>query len=104
MMTTIARFTPRPADDTNTTCDLILGKVLNQSKMIKPNHVYEIIDCLGQLIIKDLGESSMGMVPRDSMLSNVGWAQECNNIVADGSHLYTKRDAEKFIEQRKTKE
>jgi hypothetical protein len=51
-MTTIARFTPRPADNTNATCDLILGKVLNQSDLIKPNHVYEIIDFLENLSLK----------------------------------------------------
>jgi hypothetical protein len=101
MIKTIARFTPRPADDTNTTCDLILGKVLNQSDLIKPNHVYEIIDFFGELVLKDLGESSMGITPNVGMISDVCWGQECDNIVSDGSHLITKEEAKKIIKRLK---
>lgn len=101
-MRTIARFTTRPIGDNKN--DLILGKMLDPLSIIKPNHVYEIIECLGELTITDMGESSMGMGVKDCMLSNVCWCQECGDIVADGSHLYTKDEASKIIERRKNGE
>lgn len=100
-MKTIARFTPRPSNDAKTDCDLILGKVLSQSELIKPNHVYEIVDFFGTLIIKDLGESSMGMGVKDCTLTDTCWCQEAGNIITDGSHLYTKEEAFKIVESRK---
>jgi hypothetical protein len=64
--------------------DLILGKNVD---LLKPGHVYEIIDMLGELIIKDLGESVVDNKPN---LTQFCWGHDANTLIECSDHLLTK--------------
>ena len=79
MMTTIARFTPRPADDTNTTCDLILGKVLkNRDWVCFKEHLED-----SQTLSANLHCQACGKIGDDVQETICPYADEINGEVLE---------------------
>lgn len=103
-MRALARFAIRPADDAYATGDLILGAMFRDqsSGLLKPNHVYEIREVMGVLALVEVGESVMGMYPREATTTNphkgmvpgVGWCSEVGYVlsVAGGQHLIAREE------------
>jgi hypothetical protein len=58
-MKPIARFATRPYGDKSQQVDLILGNVFRGKNPLKPGHIYQIEECLGDLIIKDMGKAAI---------------------------------------------
>jgi hypothetical protein len=92
-MTPIARFTTRGADDSNNQVDLIVGAAFKQQDGInglKPDHVYEIREFLGELMIVDLG---LGIVrqPKEAMKDKnlfLNWGSNFAHIVTSSAKTY----------------
>jgi hypothetical protein len=78
----VARLAVRPADDaTEGSANLLVGFCLKGNEF-KPNHVYEIQDILGELVIKDLGPSiNASAIPPDS-----AWNHTVSEIVTTFKH------------------
>jgi len=55
----VARFVTRPSQPGNNECkpDIFVGVCVKNQSSLKPNTVYEIKECFGELIIKEVGES-----------------------------------------------
>ena len=59
-MVTIARFATRHIDNKPDEVDLFLGVMFKEkSKYLQPDSVYEIQECLGELVIKRIGNSAI---------------------------------------------
>jgi hypothetical protein len=56
---TQARFIVRPADEEGKQGDLMVGSLFKGASELKPNYIYEIVEIMGVLTLKELGESSM---------------------------------------------
>lgn len=79
----IARLAVR-AGDKGDEGHLILG--LTHHEVFKPGHVYEIVEIMGEHIIRDLGVSAATMcTPR----YGPSWSNDVNMLVNDGRHLLT---------------
>jgi len=64
---------------------LMLGKSFG---LLKPNRVYQIIEILGELIIKDMGPSAIS----EPSPPGLTWSRTANDIVTNGHHLHTKAE------------
>lgn len=105
-MKTLARFAIRPADNGYTRGDLILGAMFSNqdTRLLKPNHVYEIREVLGVLTLVDMGESAMGMYPPQAQLDSPlrglvspGWCSDVGYVLGagGGQHLVTRSEKER---------
>jgi hypothetical protein len=73
---------------------LILGMIFSgASTGLKPNVVYEIIEIMGEIILKPLGKSAIRQFV-NSPNNNTGicWSNDVNSIVYNGSHLVTGKE------------
>lgn len=61
--------------------DLILGMLDKKQKFFKPNHIYQLEECLGEIIIKDMGPSA---IQDKQGLLNVGWHSDISTVVSRG--------------------
>lgn len=85
-MKPIARFVTRPHNDTDASqIDLILGNVFKGKNPLKPGHVYQIEEYLGDLVIKDKGEAAIKMKLANSI--GVCWGHSINEIVESGNYF-----------------
>lgn len=88
-MKPLARFVIRPANDEETAGDLILGIMFRSQNpdLLKPGRVYQIEECLGILMIKDVGPSAIAMRREDSLIG-VAWVNSVEQVI---------RDAQKYL-------
>jgi hypothetical protein len=70
------RFTPRLGDPEGTA--LILGKMFENSPL-KPGYVYEAVEMLGELMIREVGPC--GIEPSIGPLSSSCWGHSANQII-----------------------
>lgn len=84
MKARVARIAVRAGDKTGAAGEgsLILG--LTHNEVFKPGHVYEIVEIMGEHIIRDLGLSAATVcIPR----YGPSWNHDVNTLVGDGRHL-----------------
>lgn len=75
---------------------LILGK--NFRGLLNAGHVYEITECLGELVVRDLGISAAN----ESCPHMWNWT--ANEVVQDGRHLYTNKEYIRLFRSENTNE
>lgn len=63
---------------------LILG--ISFGDVFKPGHLYEIIEIMGEHIIRDLGESAASPQKHPQ---GVTWNRDANSLINHGGHLFT---------------
>lgn len=85
MKSKFARFVVRDASG------LILGKSFGG--LLKPGRVYQIVEILDELMIKDMGPSALN---KPSLVASCSWDHEASGIVENGHHLHT-RDEFKLL-------
>lgn len=78
MLTRIVKLKNRP--------NILMGRDLNN--IFKDGHVYDVRECLGEIMITDLGEHAL-MEKYD--------AQPLDNVIKSGTHCFTKEEYEKII-------
>ena len=96
MFKTIARFTTRPSATGSTKPDLGLICCFKNNDVIKANHVYEIKEIMGELMIVDLGEGAMlGETPK-KRYGLPSWSQDISSILdmGGGRIILTKAELE----------
>lgn len=90
-MKSIARFVTRSARS-DEKVDLILGSAFTFENYLKPNHVYEIIESLGEVTIKCIGPSTIKNPGEKSNLYK-NWGHSVNEIINTGNeHLLTESE------------
>jgi len=90
MFTPLARLVTRTANDEGTKTDLIIGSVLPDQTVLKPNTVYEVRECFlsGDIILKEIGESVMNQNNR-----SWHWSFEISHILSRvGKYLFWSQD------------
>ena len=98
----IARFVLRPNMDGKDD-KLILGCSF-QSGRLKPGVVYEIVDFMGQIMIREVGESACKMTRPDSKGDSC-WCNDAGHIINSGNHLMTTEEYDNMIyEQNRSEE
>ena len=90
----IGRIIIRP-DENGKDDKLILGCSFN-SGILKPGFVYEIQEVFGQIMIREIGESSCKFSHQNSK-GGACWANDANHIIHSGSHLLTDREYQENI-------
>lgn len=63
--------------------DLMIGMVDKKQTFFKPNHIYQLEEVLGEIIIKDMGPSA---IQDKQGLLNVGWFSDISHIVSVGGN------------------
>jgi hypothetical protein len=90
-MTTVARLTIRPTSDGEG--DLILGNMYKtQGSVLKPGRIYEIRECLGELLIVDVGPSAIKAKAQGRL--GVGWENSVNDILQRGEKMQVMTEGE----------
>ena len=84
-MKTIMRFALRD-EGTGRPDSLVLGKMLNQTNLLKSGVVYEMRDVLGEIMITPIGKASTAENPVSY------WAGDVNSNVTSGDHLLTEEE------------
>ena len=58
-MTPLARFVTRPSQPGDDECepDIFVGVCMKDQSMLKPNTVYELEECFGEIVLKEVGKS-----------------------------------------------
>lgn len=96
-----ARFVIRPnkngGDD-----KLILGCSFN-SGVLKPGFVYEIVEILGQIVIREVGESSCKYSHQHTK-GMACWCNDANHIIYSGTHLLTDKEYNEHIHESRSEE
>ena len=101
-MKILGRFATRDDHDENHPV-LVLGAVM-ASELIKPGHVYQLEEILGEIVVRDMGLSSINMDERKRMEDAgkvypwINWNHSVNSILSggDGAHLMTAEEYSKF--------
>lgn len=103
-MQRIARIVTRPSNDEGTECDLLLGSMMrNKGKMLKPNTIYDIVECLGTLNLVEAGESLISSHGVKDSPIGVTWLLEYQDVaVYAGKYLLITR--EEFDSIQKTRQ
>jgi hypothetical protein len=96
-MKTIARLVTRDDGNNDGSDGLILGARLRGDTFFKPGRVYEVIECLGEVTIKDIGPSCIPKAGTLHVDSPVGytWANSLTDIMA-GLSKYVYLTAQEF--------
>jgi hypothetical protein len=89
----IARFITRKENNRIT---LILGSVFNSQDILKGDHVYQIEECLGELIIKDMGPSFLNSEPNYTHCPTWNWSVDQILSVNDKRIWLTKDESIKL--------
>lgn len=90
----VGRIVIRP-DENGEDEKLILGCSFNTG-VLKPGFVYEIQELLGQIIIREIGESSCGYSHQNTK-GGISWCNDANQIIRTGTHLLTDREYQENI-------
>lgn len=82
----IARFVIRPANNEKTVGDILIGALSKFQSALKPDTVYEIEEILGQLIIKEVGQSIVPMNKKDKTEGkihdyNTSWNSRIDHVM-----------------------
>lgn len=80
---------------------LVLGKILAGSDMLKPGHVYEVREMLDTLIIRDLGPSAASKPGTSGGTASMWQARDANDMAKSGMHLYTPEEWAMVCKNRK---
>jgi hypothetical protein len=90
-MKPVARFVTRPSEDpmtSDTKPDMGFIFFTGSNTAIKPNRVYEIQDYgNGTLIVRDVGESGIGLTESHPKLGQISWLYTISHIFAYLGHL-----------------
>jgi hypothetical protein len=97
----LGRFVIRPNFD-GSDDKVILGVSFNAG-VFKPGFVYEIQTILGQIMIKEIGESSCKMTYKDTK-GGISWCNDANQIITHGTHLLTDSEYQENIHDDRTEE
>ena len=66
--------------------NILMGRDLNN--IFKDGHVYDVTECMGEIMITDLGEHA---------LMEKYHARHLDDVVRSGIHCFTKEEYEKII-------
>ena len=91
-MTEIGRIVTRSQKEDGKV-DLLLGLAFKGEQILKPNTVYAIRECLGELLLIDLGASAI-KDPKEPSPINVSWAHTATEIHTYSSGVFILTDAE----------
>jgi len=97
MFQLIGRFMTRPDDN------LIIGKVITKNEIIKPGHVYDLYDMMGELVVKEVGKTAMKEKISESRKygSEFTWGMDVNSILTSGiSTFMTESESLKYSEEK----
>lgn len=76
-MKTIARLVTRMIDEND---GLMIGILMKNNNFFKPQTVYEIVNILGELVIKEVGPSCISL--KKTERSYVSWSQDISYILS----------------------
>lgn len=96
-MTSQARFVCRPLPDGRG--DLILGAMTkSQNGLLKPGMIYEIVDVLGELVLKEIGPAAIKAGGESLRAVGASWSNEFGHIptLTGGRYLLTQNELDQF--------
>ncbi len=99
---TVGRILTRPTKDGKP--DVVIGACFKKQTALKPNRIYEIVSVLGELILRDLGESVVGKKIKESFNCDICWGHDINTILEGSDNKWlTKEELVSKIAKEKKK-
>jgi hypothetical protein len=95
MKSKFARFSIRLDDDKENIGTLIIGRNFD---LLKPDVVYEITECMGELMLREVGKTCVPYMPstidHSKLTCGITWQAAPHDIMENGSHLLTQEELE----------
>lgn len=76
---------------------LVIGLRLTGSEdLLKPNHAYDLVECDGEIVLKDLGESCVAPSnarAEDQTVEYLTWSRDVNSLLRErGNWIFLTKD------------
>ena len=98
----VGRIVVRPNKD-GTDDNLILGSSFDAG-VFKPGFVYEILEFLGEIVIREVGESSTKYSFNEKPIGGSVWCHDANTIIKNGTHLLTEKEYRENVHDSRNEE
>lgn len=85
---------------------LIIGATLKGQTFFEPNQVYELVECMGEVMIRKLGQSIVGTMEEGHAnwpIRHLSWASSIDTILGEGDRelMLTREEYAQIQAQRK---
>ena len=97
-MSEVARIVFRTEDE-GEKAGAILGACFKNQDIFKGGDVWEIKEFLGELVLRKVGKSCVGLYLKDSVGTVSCWGHEIGSVLTDGDYILTQEEMQELREK-----